>query len=193
MTHLSRDEWLALVEADAGGDEHHPHVAACRQCRDEVRAGRALVSGIRSADVPEPSPLFWEHFSARVSARLDAAPGARRGWVRWRIVAPLAVGVAAMVLMLALDLRRPTGVPAIHRPAETAADVVQGLPAVGDDEQWDLLAHMAGDLDVDTLSDSLGRSRAVGSEAAVWQLNDQERAELARLLRAELPAGRSGL
>jgi hypothetical protein len=55
-----------------------------------------------------------------------------------------------------------------------------------DDEQWTLLASLAADFDVETLSDSLGRPGAGEAALAVWQLNEQERAELAVLLRAEL-------
>jgi hypothetical protein len=58
--------------------------------------------------------------------------------------------------------------------------------AATDDAQWMLLANLAADFDVETLSDSLGRPAAGGADVAVWQLNEHERSELAVLLRAEL-------
>jgi hypothetical protein len=189
MSHLSRDEWLALVESDE--DPRSPHLAACERCREDVATGRALLAGLGRVDVPEPSPLFWDHFSARVAASLDAqpAPLVRRG-TRWRILVPLAVGVAALVMAVALDRGRPAPSGAPIQPAAVASDA--SPEQLGDDEHWQVLSSMAGDFDVETLSDSLGRSGETGSESAVWQLNEQERAELTRLLRAELQPGDSG-
>jgi hypothetical protein len=193
MRHLSRDEWLALVEADEP-PARHQHLDACPTCRDEVSRGRALLAGMRQMDVPEPSPLFWDHFSARVAAGLGATPApVTGGWPRWRILAPLTVGVGALVLSVAVErghLR--SAAPLASRSVQTVVDAP--LPDAGapDDGQWQLLSHMAGDFDVDTLSDSLGRSPATETETAVWQLNEQERAELTRLLRAELQPGPSG-
>jgi hypothetical protein len=70
MTHLSPDERLALIES-AGAPEH-PHLSACARCRAEVEEGRAALGDARLSEVPEPSPLFWEHLSARVSERMAA-------------------------------------------------------------------------------------------------------------------------
>jgi hypothetical protein len=193
MTHLSTDERLALIEAP--GEPRHPHLAACERCRQEVTAGRAALEDARATDVPEPSPLFWNHFSARLSALIDEEPSRVRGRVRapWRILVPFAAAVALLVMAVAVG-RGPSGSQPT-RPS-TAAAIADAPTAVEDptanDEGWDMLGRLAGDFDVETLGDSLGRSPLAGAESAVWQLNEGERAELTRLLQAEMRSARSG-
>ena len=73
--HLSPDAVIDLVEG-RGTPDAHRHAEQCEACRvlvDEARAAWALTSG---ADVPEPSPLFWEHLSRRVAEATAAEPAA---------------------------------------------------------------------------------------------------------------------
>jgi hypothetical protein len=188
MKHLSADERLALVEGP--GEPRHPHLAGCEQCRSEVASARAILSGAREADVPEPSPLFWDHFSARVSARIDAEPAAAadRWRMPWRVLVPLAAAVTVLVATVAVERRRPVA------PARPPVAAVVGEDAAPPPEEggWVVLGDLAGDFDVETLGDSLGYSLSRGADSAVWRLNESERAELMRLLRAEIPGGRSG-
>jgi hypothetical protein len=191
MKHLSLDERVALAEAP--GEPSHPHLAVCAGCRDTVAAVRARLREAKSVEVPDPSPLFWEHFSARVSAGLDNAPVAPAGWrIPWRVLVPLAVG--AMGLVLAVSIHRgdrpvPAGAsaPVVVSAGNTA--VADG-GAGADDDAWTVLQDVASDFDVDTLGDSLGHPISGSAEAAVWNLSDDERAELGRLLGAELGSGR---
>jgi hypothetical protein len=181
MTHLSPDERLALIEAADAPD--HPHLAMCARCRAEVDEGRATLGEARSSEVPDPSPLFWAHLSDRVSGRLAAEPAAApRPRVGWRVLVPAAVGVTGVILAVWIG-RGAIGRPAAPVPA-VAAETTIG--AVGDDQSWSMLVELAGGMDVDTLSDSLGTSEAAGSAKAVYQLNAREQASLAELLRAEL-------
>ena len=87
------------------------HAAACDACRalvDDLREALALAQSDRAA---EPSPLFWDHLSARVgtAVRAEAERRARRvPWLwRWGPVSAL----AAAVLMAALVVM-PRAVPA---------------------------------------------------------------------------------
>ncbi len=79
MTHLTADELVDAVEGtlDAG---RRAHLSACEACETEVRKLSAILREAREIDVPEPSPLFWRHFSARVHAAIqgETAPGG--GW-----------------------------------------------------------------------------------------------------------------
>ncbi len=59
------------------------------------------------------------------------------------------------------------------------------MPASVDGE-WAVLVHLAGEFDLDTLADSLGRPGESAAESAIWELNVQERVELAALLRLEV-------
>ena len=188
MTHLSPDERLALIEAAGAPD--HPHLAACARCRAEVEEARAALGEVRLAEVPEPSPLFWEHLSARVSERMAAEAEAPR-----RVGAPLAGAGAGDGRRHRRGPRRLRSIEGRFerrpRPRRSPAAVSAEAAAVaaGDDESWSMLGDMAGEFDVDTLSDSLGTSEAAGAENAVYQLNAQERANLAELLRAEMGQG----
>lgn len=182
MKHLTPDERLALIEsADAPS---HPHLLACACCRAEVEEGRAALGEARLSEVPEPSPLFWEHLSAGVSERVAADPGTRRPFrVAWRMLIPTAVGVAAVLFAVWID-REATRGPVAPLPVPASSAETTAGP-IGDDESWSMLAQLAGELDVDTLSDSLGTSEATGANDAVYQLNVQEQASLAELLQAE--------
>jgi hypothetical protein len=186
MRHLSADERLTLIEGDE--EEAHPHLASCARCRAEIAGARAVLQEARAEEVPEPSPLFWESLSRRVSEETSATSARRtRIWRPFlRSLAPLTVGVGALVVAVVVDHASRSG-PVAPAPAPGSAEqasVVAG--AATDDAQWMLLANLAADFDVETLSDSLGRPAAGGADVAVWQLNEHERSELAVLLRAEL-------
>jgi hypothetical protein len=186
MRHIQADERLALIEA--GEEPAHPHLARCARCRAEVAEGRAVLRDARLVDVPEPSPLFWDALSRRVSGGITEAGHrqVRSVWPFWRALIPLTVGVVALLIAVGVD-RGTRPVPAAQAPAAATIDQVSAWSGVeADDGQWVLLGQLAADFDLDTLADSLGSSGADGADSAVWQLSERERAELAVLLRAEL-------
>src|SRR5256885_17264553 len=63
--HLNADELVDLAEG-ARPESSTPHLAACPQCRAQLAELRATMSAVADVHVPEPSPLFWDHFSQRV-------------------------------------------------------------------------------------------------------------------------------
>jgi hypothetical protein len=185
MRHLNAEERLALIEA--ADEPMHPHLRSCDRCRAEVVRARAALWDARSVDVPEPSPLFWDNLSRRVSEQVaSAGPGqVRREWPFWRMLIPLAAGIGALLIAIGVD-RGSRPVPAAPAAAVASAQGSALSGAEAGDEHWALLANLAADFDLETLCDSLGSSAAGAADSAVWQLNDRERAELAVLLRAEL-------
>jgi len=188
MKHLSPDEILALVEsANCAG---HEHLWTCAPCRAEVEEVRRALDAARTSEMPEPSPLFWDHLSARISERLGEEPEAPRRWrFGWRVWVPSMVGVMAVVLAAWIDrdLSRRAAAPVEAPSLSASLDAVVGT--VGDDESWSMLGQMAGQLDVDSLSDTLGTSEASGAERALDQLSAGERASLADLLQAQMRQG----
>jgi hypothetical protein len=186
MRHLSTDERLTLIEAYE--EAEHPHLASCARCRAEIASARAILQDARAQDVPEPSTLFWDSLSRRVSEEI-AATSARRmriWWPFWGSLVPLTVGVGALLVAVVVDYSSRSG-PTAPAPASGSPEQASVASAAeSDDAQWTLLANLAADFDVETLSDSLGRPAAGGADVAVWQLNEHERFELAMLLRAEL-------
>jgi hypothetical protein len=185
MKHLDLDERLALVE----GQEPpvHPHLAACARCRAEVDAARVGLVAAAAAALPEPSPLYWDVFSRRVSERL-ASESPRRatvGWPFWRVLVPLSVAVGALLVAVGVDQggRNRMLVPtAVVTPK---ADDVDVAPASVDDE-WAVLGNVAGEFDPDALADGLFRPGESAAESAMWGLSERERFELAALLRLEV-------
>ncbi len=205
MNHLSRDELLDAVE---GGGGRREHLESCAGCRQEVEALAGVLNDVAATDVPEPSPLFWEHFSARVSeaVRLEPpAPGLPRSGALWRAAADRlrharmlpgwrlavpAVGVLAIVAVLVVRLDRPDlPEPMASREPATSPAPLQpvsadqaGTPA--DEESWLVFSALATEADP---AGSAFSSLAPGvAEGAVLEMTDEERGELVRLLKVEL-------
>src|SRR5215831_9250528 len=108
-----------LVDLAEGIESEHsvPHLAGCDACRRALAELRATMIDVRPehsenpGDVPEPSPLFWDHLSARV--REATAEQDARGKTRWfeawpRPLVALPILTAAAVAVVALvSFRRP--------------------------------------------------------------------------------------
>jgi hypothetical protein len=156
---------------------------------DELRDVMATLE----VDVPEPSPLFWDHFSARVSEAIAGDAKSPRSWFgvgRWSW-ALAAAGAAVLAMAVSWTPRTPAKVsPAPATPvAQTFAGDV-GSTATADDPSFLLLGDLAGSLDWDA-ADEAGIGMEVGSaDTVVAELSDAERTELQRLLReAMAPTG----
>jgi hypothetical protein len=200
MTHLSHDELLALAESD-GPIGAARHLAACATCREEVEGLRRALADMRSVEVPEPSPLFWDHFSARVREAIAAgpAPGAepRPGFpVRWTVaLGSLSAAVVAGLLVVG----RPP-VPLAPSPAGAMTPPVAANPPAGDDatvlsepaagEDWDLVVDIAEHADEDDLSQALDALTPGMADDVIPRLSDEEQEALVKLLRAEMEKGR---
>src|SRR5262245_19463877 len=72
MSHLTERELVDVIDG-ALPPERQAHADACATCRGEIASLRAMLDEALTADVPEPSPLFWEHFSARVREGVQQA------------------------------------------------------------------------------------------------------------------------
>jgi hypothetical protein len=182
MTHLTPDELIDAIEGTLSS-EREAHLAACDVCLRE-RAGLSSVLGeARQTSIPEPSPLFWQHLSARVNDSIDrdVADDTRwPSWLRWQVLAPL--GAVAMIIM-ALMIAVPKQDPALVTLDESSI-------AADPPEAIDALAAVVGDLDLETAS-AAGVIEPGVAEQAVLHLTAEEQQELARLLKAELLRAKS--
>ncbi len=193
MKHLTRGE---LVESADGtlAAARAAHLDVCERCRREAEQVGAMLAEVRRLGVPEPSPLFWEYFSARVRERVAAEPPPRAAalWT-WRAAA-LGSAAAAILLAVALGIvwRVGRGTESVERavtpgsPHTVVADpavVVPPAPEVG----WDLLAAVMDDLSWDEVQETAGLAIRPGTaERAVAMLDEAERARLVELLKAEV-------
>jgi hypothetical protein len=165
------------------------HLAGCDRCRDEVAALAATAVEAAEDGAPEPSPLFWEHFSARVSAAVREAPPARRGqawWGRWPALVPAA---AMAVLVAALVATIPAGGPLSEAGPAGDAGVLDAPLIEADattDAEWRALADLLGPIEWDTAGPAALSLQPGDAERALAGLTDDERRELSALIAGEL-------
>jgi hypothetical protein len=194
MRHLTSEQLIDLAEG-VRPTSSTPHLESCEICRNSLAELRATLSAAASVDVPEPSPLFWDHFSARVHDAVEAEAAAEAGaaafgrW-SWLRVSPVRVGTLAVIVLAIVIMTRggrPDG-PASPPEGATASDAgSSGDPStVGDDPSLSLMADLAADMDWDAASEA-GLTTHVGVDNdAVTNLTDAERRVLNQLLKGEL-------
>jgi hypothetical protein len=167
------------------------HLEQCQLCRTRVEQLRRTLDTVAAVDVPEPSPLFWDHLSARVRDAVAVEPPVPAGW--WPTWSwPMTVAMSAAVVLLAVGLAvrggsAGPGTPSVSAPPlaelETAADVAEPLP---DDASLQLLADLASGMDWDDAAGAVMVVRKGSSDLALTGLSATERAELQRILTEEL-------
>jgi hypothetical protein len=193
VKHLTPDELIDAAEGTID-DERQRHLDACEACRKEVEALRALMREAAGAPVPEPSPLFWEHFSARVRQAVAEEQLPSVGWSRgigWSTLVPVGALAAVMIAMVATLLRAPA-VPEM-RPAVPTAQISPDDTAdvLLEPENWEIVADLLGQVDWETAS-AAGLTLAPGeAELAVLSLTEDEQRELSRLLAGEIERSKS--
>jgi len=170
--HLEDDVLLDVIEGAASVEatRHAGECAACARRMADARAGLSVAAG---AEVPEPSPLFWDAFRRRVASAIEAEPRQRRFG---GFFAPALLATAAMVAVIAFlpsDGRAPVAAPA-SQPAWSS------LPAADDA----LLEGLSGSASADDLAGCHDVAECVAD------LSDEESRAFAEALRAEL--GKSG-
>ncbi len=202
MRHLSPEQLIDLAEGTRS-ESSAPHLGQCDACRRQLAETRAMIATAAEVAVPEPSPLFWDHFSARVHEAIAAAPAPRRfGWLdaraRPRLALPLWAGAAAAIVLVALLATRlgAPHVPVASPDVSALGDIAMfdpsgedGSATALDDLSLGLMADLAS---VEAWNDAAGGgldTHASVADQAVHGLTDGERRELQRLLRDEMRVG----
>lgn len=197
--HLSPDELVDLADGTRA-ESSAAHLRDCERCRRQVADLRVALRAAASVDVPEPSPLFWDHFSARVgdAVRAEGALQPRRRadvLVMPRLGLPLWAGVvAALVIAAVIGVRLLAPAPA---PPSASLAVQPMLPstvtvpadgALTDDPTLGLVADLAQEAEMDW--ESAGEAGLTihpgATDKVVADLDAGERRELQRLLKEEL-------
>jgi len=181
--HLGEEELVdaadgALSTADRRRVESH--LAQCAACRQQLGDLHQTLASVAAVDVPEPSPLFWGHFSRRVHEAVDGEVQRPRGrsWLHWLFPA---AAVAALLLFVVapgvwLRIVQPS-LPSVGQPRETLADVT--------DPSLTLVAELTDGIGWESEHEA-GLAPRGSAEHAVTHLNDRELRELQRLLKEEL-------
>ena len=183
-THLSPEEFVEAADGTLPA-ARISHLEACDVCATELAAVRGVLGELSgTAEVPEPSPLFWEHMAGRVRA-VAAEPEVSIGWwqrLGWRHVAVAATVAAALAVVV---MRPPAPVPV--EPLSLTADAAPPdvwLPAL-EDESFDMVIDMASGLEWDEVR-QVAAPRAGLADVLIQELSPSEREELVRLLRREM-------
>lgn len=176
--HLSPDDW---TDALAGGDRADAHLAVCPACRAELAELRGLVDEARAAgEVPEPSPLFWDAFSARVREAVDHEPVPSRWWAAyWRPAAAMASVLGTVAIVLS---SQPARTPLPVAAPETSVAAAYGEPII----VWSLIEQVVAPMPIDTVAEAGILPSDEATAAAIDDLTPAELEHLRRLLRAEL-------
>jgi len=188
MKHLSPSEFVDLVESSTLPVDRLRHVEFCERCRTQTETLRALRSIASADDPPAPSPLFWNHFSARVAGQLrsEPVPKPARNWSALPFAAWATGGTLAALLIAAAMSRTTVEAPAPTVPTEvSAASEAASADAVDDldnDEAWAVVRAAAADLGWEDAHEAGISAHPGDVENEALQLNAAERGELARLL-----------
>lgn len=182
--HLSSSELLDLAEGTSD-ESRLPHLRGCERCRRRVEELRATMSAAADVDVPEPSPLFWQHLSTRVhdAVSADGAPFEgnvwrwARGWRGWSMSV-----AAAAALLLATAIATRVSAPAPQSVAATRSESLPAIDPLPDDPALNMVADLAATMNFDDASEIEVSMHAGGVDEAVGGLSAGERQELRRLL-----------
>jgi hypothetical protein len=200
MAHLTPARLVDLAEG-VEAERAVTHLAECDACRRALADLRATMAdaGPGNNEAPEPSPLFWDHLSARVRegvAALDAPAGLSwvEHWLRPRVVVPILAAAAAVVLVAVVASRRPivqSPIPATPLLIGEGAQLPSLPPleplGAADDPSLGLLADYGTALGWDEVREEMALpSHAGATDEAVITLSAEERQELQRLLKEEM-------
>ncbi|HEY1910005.1 MAG TPA: hypothetical protein VGG73_03725 [Vicinamibacterales bacterium] len=192
--HLNADQLIDLAEG-ASDEASAPHLSSCAACRQQLADLRTMMTAVAEVKVPEPSPLYWDHLSSRVSEVVAAEPARRSWWsgvLSWPQLLMPAASMVAVMLVVALLVNGRGSAPAVSdgSPA-AAADVLPSRELLSEagsltaDPSLSLVADLAKNMDAESAGDA-GLAATGSAEHAVVHLSDAELRELRRLLADEL-------
>jgi hypothetical protein len=153
-----------------------------------------IIARLRDVEVPEPSPLFWDHLSQRVREAVAAEPEPAPGWSsRFNMAWGGGIFGALAVIVLAVVITTRQ-VPQTLIPAPVVSDVAGVsfvLPPLEDDPSWALMGDLASQMDFDEAG-AAGLVVAPGAaEGALNQLSQDEQRAVVELLQQEIKNSKS--
>ena len=190
--HLTLDD---LMDVADGGRPVPAHLETCDACRLELSDLCRTMARVAEVEVPEPSPLYWDHLSSRIKDAIGVEPPPRRSvadalaWRSWVPAGALALVVLAVVLgVVRSRVPETTGAarsPMIERDGTVVPDVMPDT-AASSDPSLELIADLSEGLDWDAAA-AAGWTTATGSlDQTLEHLTDAERATLHQLLQEAL-------
>jgi hypothetical protein len=162
------------------GEAAGQHLETCASCRQAVAELSAVVRHVKAEPVPEPSPLFWDHFSARVRVATahESTPDQRLWWPSRPVL--VLGGLAAAILMLLWSFPSRDRTAAIPAPATATA----GERAADPEMAWQSMADMAASMTADDVRTAI--APAPDRTSVLSELSDDERVAFVELLKREM-------
>ncbi len=198
MSHLSRKHLLEFIDdphTSGLSPERKRHIEACAACQATAADLRSIIGEVRNEPGGEPSPLFWDHFAARVADAIrDQVPEPAPSLRTWRFggqTAAWTAVVATVILGSTMVAWRAT----LHAPPAPGITLGTADAArtddVEDDQAWKVVRAAADGLPWEDVQAAGIAARPGAAEGVVMELTAEERAELAKLLESEMK--RSGV
>ncbi len=188
-THLSPQESVNALDGVLP-QQRHSHLDSCASCQTHVDELRAMMMAVGEvADVPEPSPLFWDHFQARVQTLVQAEMVRPTSDPWWAMVVSVRGAMAAVATVVM------AGVAVALYPGDRVAPVEDAQGAVADDAmaletaEWAFVSGMMDTFEPDDVRQVLTPA-ALAVDSAFASLTSGERDVFAKLLSAELARGK---
>jgi hypothetical protein len=202
MAHLTADQFVDLADSVLA-EIDMPHLASCADCRRQLADLRAMMTEAADVEAPEPSPLYWNQLSRRVSEAVAEDATRRRAWherlLQPRIWVAALAGAAAIFVVVQLRVApapvEPLTIPIPSTPlpvaGERAALPTPGpsLPPLGraNDPQLGLVADYGVAFGWDEMRDEVALGvPGASSDAVLDSLTVDEQRELQRLLADEM-------
>jgi hypothetical protein len=148
------------------------------------------MAAARDVNVPEPSPLFWDHFSARIRQAVQAEAGRSAAGTGWwgqsRFVLAGSVALVLLAVWVGFRIDRSTGRTSTSASPAERLEVSGDPPGASDDPALAFVADLASDLDWEAASEAGLATHLDVDEDVVAQLSEGERRALHDLLKGEL-------
>jgi hypothetical protein len=198
--HLRDTEFVDLAEGTLAASRA-AHVETCAACRARADEVAAALREALAVQMPEPSPLFWGHFSARVHEQVAHETPERAGWWMQAGVRSLMPLLAALALVLgvffgAMLPRIARNAPAVGDLASSHATPDAAPAAVDVDlyapvdaqnaEVWSVLTAAASDMGLEDAHAAGMATRPGAVDHEVTHLSQAELTELGHLLQTQL-------
>ena len=203
MSHLTPADVVDAVDGVLTGSRA-AHLESCARCRAEAAAAHAAIVATRRADVPEPSPLYWQHLSARIREQVaneriapaswtdawsplwSAFPGVR-GLVPVASALALVIAVVGGAGLLTRHARLAAPTSSVAMAGTTAAATsTETLQPSDENEVWQVLSSAASDMPIEDAHAAGMVVQAGAIDRAVQGMTPDELNELGRLLLSEM-------
>jgi len=187
--HFSSREFIDALDGTLPA-ARRTHLAECDRCGNEHAALQALRGEAGEAGVvPEPSPLFWRHFSDRIREATASEPIPQAHWweIGWRPFVTIgAMAAIVLAIVLGVSHRTPRPEPVTTSAASTPAPTLAvDDPTRVQDATLEFMADMASDLSPDELQQAT-HPTSDATASVIGNMTPAQYQEFLRLIKAEI-------